>query len=93
MGFNRVSLGVQSLNDKYLKFLGRFHNRAQAISAYENLRASGFSNVNLDLMFSFPGQTSQEIEDDVRAICRLDSEHVSLYSLTVEEKSRFYAQK
>ena len=91
-GINRVSLGVQSLNDKYLSFLGRGHNKEKAIEAFENLRATGFSNINLDLMFSFPGQTLKELEEDVRAITTLESDHLSLYSLTIEEGSRLYRQ-
>ena len=56
---NRVSLGVQSLNERYLKFLGRSHDRKKALAAFHCLREAGFSNINLDLMFSFPGQTTK----------------------------------
>lgn len=91
-GVNRISLGVQSLNDKYLKFLGRNHDSACALKSLEDLRKSGFSNINLDLMFSFPGQTLQALTQDVRAIAALGSEHLSLYTLMPEEGSRFYKQ-
>jgi len=90
-GFNRVSLGVQSLNDRYLKFLGRGHDASQARDAYRILRTAGFANINLDLMYAFPGQTKEELEQDVRAISFLGSEHLSLYTLTIEPDSRFYA--
>lgn len=91
IGFNRVSLGVQSLNDRYLKFLGRAHNAVRAIEAVSILREAGFTNINLDLMYAFPGQTVPELEDDVRSISVQKSEHLSLYTLTIEPNSRFYA--
>ena len=93
LGFNRVSLGVQSVQEKYLKLLGRCHGRAQAVTAFENFRKAGCRNINLDLMYSFPQQTPDEIDADVQFIASLNSEHVSIYTLTVEENSRFYAQK
>ncbi len=92
-GVNRVSLGVQSLNDRYLKYLGRTHDSHQAIKAFENLRQAGFTNINLDLMYSFPGQTSEEIKEDVAVLVGLGSEHLSLYTLTIEDESRFYARR
>jgi len=91
-GINRISLGVQSLNDNYLKYLGRNHNSSTAIEAYDQIRKAGFNNVNVDLMFSFPEQTMDELNADVTALIRLDSEHVSLYTLTIEKKSKFYVQ-
>src|SRR3989338_1711403 len=67
LGFNRVSLGVQSLNDRYLKYLGRCHNRQKAIEAFDILRAAGHANINLDLMYSFPRQTQDDITKDINA--------------------------
>ena len=90
-GFNRVSLGVQSMNDRYLKFLGRNHDGAMARGAYRILREAGFVNINLDLMYAFPGETMEELEEDVRDISLLGSEHLSLYTLTIEPNSRFFA--
>lgn len=92
-GVNRVSLGIQSLNDRYLRYLGRNHDAEKARQAYRVIRDAGFSNVNVDLMFSFPGQTREDIEADAAALTALGSEHISLYMLNVEEHSRFYAQK
>jgi len=92
MGVNRMSLGVQSLDERYLKFLGRRHDPGQATRAYDILRQAGFGNINLDLMFAFPSQTDQELETDVGAIASLASEHLSLYTLTIEPNSRFYTQ-
>lgn len=90
-GFNRVSMGVQSMNAEYLKFLGRSHDAAMAQEAYRLLRQAGFANINLDLMYAFPGQSKDELAADVRAIAGMGSEHLSLYSLTIEPNSRFYA--
>jgi len=90
-GFNRISLGVQSMNDRYLKFLGRTHDAQMARDAYHMLREEGFDNINLDLMYAFPGQTKEELQEDVKSIASLKSEHLSLYTLTIEPNSRFYA--
>jgi oxygen-independent coproporphyrinogen-3 oxidase len=90
-GFNRVSLGVQSMDDRYLKFLGRAHDASMARDAYHILRDAGLENINLDLMYAYPGQTPQELEKDVRAMALMGSEHLSLYTLTIEPNSRFYA--
>jgi len=91
-GINRISLGIQSLNDNYLKYLGRNHDSSAAIHAFDQIRKAGFNNVNLDLMFSFPEQTMDELNADVTALTRLGSEHVSLYTLTIEKSSKFYVQ-
>ena len=91
-GVNRISLGVQSLNDNYLKYLGRNHDSSTAIYAYDQIRKAGFNNVNVDLMFSFPEQTMEELNTDVATLTQLGSEHVSLYTLTIEKNSKFYAQ-
>ena len=91
--FTRVSLGAQSFNGRYLKFLGRGHDGNKARDAYGLLRKEGFVNINLDLMYAFPSQTKEEIEEDVRAVAGFGSEHVSLYTLTVEPNSRFYAKQ
>lgn len=91
-GVNRISLGIQSLKDKYLKYLGRNHDAFAGVRAYHQLREAGFDNVNVDLMFLFPGQTMDELRDDIAEVTRLGSEHLSLYALTIEEHSRFYAR-
>lgn len=90
LGINRLSLGVQSLNDRYLQFLGRAHNADEARIAFETLRKAGFDNINLDLMYSFPGQTNEEMREDAQGMAGFGSEHLSLYTLTIEEGSRFY---
>lgn len=92
-GVNRISLGVQSMSDENLKFLGRGHNAKDVEHAYRLIRQTGFQNVNLDLMHSFQHQTRDEIRQDIEAIGTLQSEHISLYALDIEPNSRFYARK
>ncbi len=91
-GITRISLGIQSLNDCRLKLLGRNHGASTAVAAFYQMRDLGFDNINVDLMFGFPGQMIEELRRDVAAIVELDSEHLSLYALTIEEHSRFFAQ-
>ena len=91
-GVNRISLGVQSLDDKYLKYLGRNHDSSMTIAAFDRIKEIGFDSINMDLMFAFPGQTMSELRKDVEALMPLGSDHLSLYTLTVEEHSRFYAR-
>jgi len=93
IGFNRVSLGVQSLNDRTLKYLGRVHNAHKAIASFSCLRESGFKNINVDLMYGFLNQTQKDLTEDLRKVTDLNSDHISLYSLQIEENSRFFAQQ
>ncbi len=93
LGFNRLSIGVQSFDERYLKFLGRNHDRDTALKSYADARNAGFTNINVDLMFGFPGQSVQDLASDIHAIAQLQSEHVSLYNLTIEENSRFHAKQ
>jgi len=93
LGVNRISLGVQSLNNEYLKYLGRIHDREKAVDAFRIIREGGIDNINLDLMYTFPGQSLDELQEDVGAISELGSEHLSLYALTIEPNSRFYVRK
>lgn len=85
MGFNRLSLGVQSFRDAHLKRLERPHTARQAIRAVEIARRVGFGNVNLDLMHALPGQRLKERLGDLKTAVELGVEHVSSYSLTFEE--------
>jgi len=93
LGVNRMSLGIQSLNNKYLKYLGRNHDRVKALATYRLLRNVGFTNINVDLMISLPDQSREEIIDDVKQMAQLDSQHISVYCLSIEENSKFYARK
>src|SRR6476469_11269121 len=79
LGVNRLSLGVQSWNDKMLVLLGREHNAAQAKASFEILREAGFENVSIDLMFGLPGQDLAQWEDDLAKTVALQPDHISTY--------------
>ncbi len=89
VGINRLSLGVQSLDDKELQFLGRRHDAQQAIDAVAAARLAGFNNLSLDLIFGLPGQTEAGLTAMLKRFLGLGSEHVSLYGLTIEPGTRF----
>ena len=91
-GINRLSLGIQSFNNQYLKYLGRNHSASLAMKTFQQIRKSGFTNVNVDLMFSFPNQSMDDLKRDVEKVLELKSEHISLYALMIEENSRFYVK-
>jgi oxygen-independent coproporphyrinogen-3 oxidase len=88
-GINRISLGVQAFDDVLLKTLGRIHTAGQAVETYRLLRVAGFANINLDLMFGLPGQTAAHWRDTLRQAIALAPEHISAYSLTLEEDTPF----
>ncbi len=85
LGINRLSIGVQSFNDKHLRTLGRIHTSSEAIRFYEDARAAGFDNINLDLIFALPGQTLTEWQADLCIALALQPNHLSTYNLQVEE--------
>ncbi len=89
---SRISLGVQTFDGEQLKSLGRAHGVDEIYSAYELIRNAGFDNVNLDLIFGLPDQSLLELKEDLKHICALDSEHLSIYALTVDPKSRFFTK-
>lgn len=89
LGINRISVGGQSFNDKYLKFLGRTHTAADIKKCFVLLRKAGFRNINIDLMFGFPRQTLAQIKNDLNAALKLKPDHLSVYNLTIEPTSRF----
>lgn len=82
---NRVSLGVQSFQDKHLQFLGRIHSGDDAKNAFTLLRQVGFKNISIDFIFGCPGQSLNDWEDDLKTAIELNPEHVSTYALTYEE--------
>ena len=84
-GVNRLSLGVQSLDDTELQLLGRIHDAKQAIDAYHMARHAGLANINIDLIFGLPGQSVEDWQDVAERAVALRAEHLSLYALTVEE--------
>lgn len=89
-GVTRVSLGVQSFNNKFLGFLKRPYDRTQVLEAVDILKQANFKNINLDLMYGLPGQDAKEIEEDVRTLLSLSCSHASLYTLSIEAGSEFY---
>ena len=84
-GVNRLSIGVQSLDNGLLQLLGRRHSADGAIEAFQTARDSGFDNVNLDLMYGLPNQSLAQWEDTIERLAALSPEHISLYALTLEE--------
>jgi len=84
LGINRLSFGVQSFYDDELKFLSRIHDSQQAIDALATARKSGFDNVNLDLMYGLPNQTSSRVLANLEKAVELNPEHISAYNLIVE---------
>ncbi len=89
-GVNRLSLGVQSLNDTVLVRIGRRHTAAQAFAAIEQAQAHGLKNVNADLIVGLPEQTEQDIRYAVNALCERGVTHMSVYALSVEENTPLY---
>ena len=88
LGVNRISMGVQSLNDKSLKLLGRIHNKQMAIDAI-TLVKKHFNNFNLDLMHSLPFQSVDDALDDINILLNFNPPHLSWYELTLEENTKF----
>jgi len=91
-GVNRVSMGVQSLDENLLDRLGRVHSREQVFKSFDILRAAGFENVNLDLMFAIPGQTMDVWRDTLREALALQSEHLSTYEVIYEDDTPLFHQ-
>ncbi len=89
-GVNRLSLGVQSFNDCELSALGRIHTAKEAEEAFYMAREAGFENINVDIMLSTPGQTYESVKHTLDTVKKLNPEHVSAYSLIIEEGTPFY---
>jgi len=85
LGFTRLSLGIQSFDDRMLSFLTRRHHAAQARAAYDAARAAGFENISIDLMYAVPGQSISQWAITIEEACALAPEHISCYQLTVKE--------
>lgn len=90
LGVNRLSIGVQSLNDEELHLLDRLHSSERAIEAIKSARTAGFDNLNIDLMFGLIGQTTERWRDTLERILGLQPEHLSCYSLSVEPGTALY---
>lgn len=89
-GINRLSIGLQSCNENELKALGRIHDYAAFEETYMLARKAGFDNINIDLMSAVPEQTEESFNRSLKQICELNPEHLSVYSLIVEEGTPFY---
>lgn len=91
-GVNRLSMGVQSMNDDILRRLGRIHTSSDVIIDVQNARAAGFDNINLDLMFAVPDSSLDTTISDINAVTSLEPEHISFYSLQLEEGTAFFKE-
>ena len=89
-GFNRISLGVQSLDDRVLKTLGRLHDSKTAKDALAKIGRAGFLNISADLITGVPGETLEAIKNDINIFSELGVKHISTYSLMLEEGTEFY---
>lgn len=92
LGINRISFGVQSLHDPTLRVLGRIHTAAEAIETYQQASRAGFERINLDFIFGLPGQTRDQWRWTLDQLAAIGPEHVSLYSLIVEEGTPLHQQ-
>ena len=89
LGINRISFGLQSADNGELKLLGRIHTYEQFLESYEMARTAGFTNINIDLISAIPKQTVRSWEETLKRIIRLKPEHISAYSLIIEEGTSF----
>ena len=86
-GFNRISIGIQSLDDSMLSFMGRVHNAQEAVDAVSMVREAGWQNINVDLIYGLPNQTTAMWEDTLEKVIQLNPEHISSYGLKIESST------
>ena len=89
-GVNRLSIGLQSADDKELKYLGRIHSYDSFLKSFQRARQAGFKNINVDLMSALPGQDVHSWKNTLKKVMMLKPEHISAYSLIIEEGTPFY---
>ena len=89
---NRISIGVQSFNEKNIKLLNRNHTKDEVFDKIKLLKENGFNNINIDLIYAIPNQTLEELEYDLDCFLKLDIPHVSAYSLIIEENTKLYIE-
>ncbi len=89
-GVNRISIGIQSFNDKILKTLGRRHSVRSCLKAIDNIHQAGFENISIDLMFGTPGQKINDIKNNIKVLENIPVNHISWYSLGYEEGTKIY---
>ena len=92
-GINRISMGLQAWQNHHLKKLGRIHTVEEFLHSYTMARNSGFDNINVDLMFDLPDQTFEEWKESLENVCALEPQHISAYSLIIEEGTPFSRKK
>ena len=85
VGINRISIGLQTCNDNLLKIIGRIHSYEEFSNTYKLAQEAGFKNINVDLMIGLPNQTLEDVKDSLEKIISLEPQHISVYSLIVEE--------
>ena len=91
-GINRISIGLQTTQDNLLKQIGRIHTYEQFLENYKLARKLGFSNINVDLMIGLPNQNMKNVEESIERVIKLNPEHISVYSLILEEGTKLYEQ-
>ena len=89
-GVNRLSIGIQTFNEKYLKFLNRNHTKEEIIEKINLAKNIGFKNINIDLIYALPNQTLEELENDIEEFLNLDINHISTYSLIIEPNTKVF---
>lgn len=89
LGFNRLSIGIQSFDDKILSFFNRAHTSQMAIEAVVEAKKIGFDNISVDIIFGIPGQSLDQLNDDLDKALALDTKHISIYGLTIEDQTVF----
>lgn len=91
-GINRLSIGLQSANDRLLEQIGRIHKYQDFLQTYNLARNVGFENINVDLMLGLPNQSIEDLKESIENVIDLQPEHISIYSLIVEEGTKLYKQ-
>ena len=92
-GVNRLSFGLQSVNDDELKMLGRIHSFEDFMESYEAAAKSGFDNINIDLIYGINNESMEELQEEVKNFIELDVNHISLYSLILEDNTILKTKK
>lgn len=90
---NRLSIGIQTFNDRYLKLLNRHYTKLEVFEKIEMARLIGFNNINVDLMYALPGETMEDLESDVDEFLKLNVNHISCYSLMIMPNTKLFIDK
>ena len=90
LGINRLSIGVQSFKSELLQFLSRIHSTENVFGTFQFARDAGFKNINCDLIYNIPGQSLEDWQHDLNTLIKLNPEHISAYSLTVEQNTKLH---